>query len=261
MSDDLAPTLRAASESVACKSRWRVRQLAWVPLFIIVLLQGCAATSPARDEPGSAEGDSTVTLIVVRRGWHIDVGFSTAQLHPPLDAIGASFASSQYLLFGFGDKHYLVAKHKSFPQMLGALWPGEAMMLVTSLDISPEEAFDSSETGHEEEVARIRISAKQARAAQEFIWGSFVRRASEPTVYADGPYPGSAFYLSAYRYSVVHTCNTWAAEVLQAAGLPVHTTGVMFAGQLWSQVHRIDTAQHRQISAREAPGAVLALQH
>jgi hypothetical protein len=185
------------------------------------------------------------------------VGFSARQISAPLGEIGASLAPSQYLLFGFGDKHYLVAQHKSFPQMLGALWPGEAMMLVTSLNVAPEEAFDSKD----EEVIRLALSATQAQAAQSFIWNSFFRADADPTLYASGPYAGSAFFLSAYHYSAFHTCNTWAAEVLQAAGLPVHPTGVMFAGQLWSQVRHIDVARQRQSSANVPRYSTFALQH
>jgi hypothetical protein len=265
MSDDLARSLRvgiagttrgAVRVTAGAKGRC-ARPLACLPLLILLLLQGCVATLPL--QRAAVVADSSATLIVVRRGWHIDVGFSTVQVQAPLDAISASFAGAQYLLFGFGDKHYLVAKHKSFPQMLGALWPGEAMMLVTSLAVAPEQAFGAQEAIRDEEVARIPISAAQARAAQAFIWESFFRQGGAPGIYADGPYPGSAFYLSAYRYSVFHTCNTWAAEVLQAAGLPVHTAGVMFAGQLWSQVRRVNAARHGLISAQTPHEAPLAL--
>ena len=51
-----------------------------------------------------------------------------------------------------------------------------------------------------------------------------------------GPYEGSAYLRASERYSALHTCNTWAAELLQASGLPVHSHGVLFAGQLWRQV-------------------------
>jgi hypothetical protein len=226
-------------------------------LALALLLQSCAAT---RSEPRmrSDEAAANRTLIVVRRGWHIDVGFGHSQVKAPLDSIAASFSGSQYVLFGFGDKHYLVAKHKSFPQMLGALWPGEAIMLVTSLRESPEEAFSAPADAHDEAVVRIQVSAASAQAAQDFIWKSFFSEGSEPTVYAAGPYPESAFYLSSFRYSAFHTCNTWAAEVLRAAGLPIHSEGVLFAGQLWSQVRRIAAAQRRQISARMSQEATFA---
>lgn len=261
MYEDLARTLRASAAGSASspgtrkgKSQLALRRVvAGLPVLAFLLLQGCSALPP----PKSADADRAhSTLVVVRRGWHIDVGFAAAEVGAPLDAIGSFFAGNHYLLFGFGDKHYLVAKRQSFPQMLGALWPGEGMMLVTALEISPEEAF-----GGAEEVIRLAVSVREADAAQEFIWNSFLRPGTAPTVYASGPYPGSAFFLSADHYSAFHTCNTWAAEVLQAAGLPVRKSGVMFAGQLWSQVRRIDAAQHGQVSAHATRASAFALRH
>jgi|ERR1700733_2187755 hypothetical protein len=253
---DLARIFRARNEGNAFGLASLVRKhqrVPCLPILILLLLHGCAATPPSR-HVGPSGANST--LIVVRRGWHIDVGFGTAQISSPLNALDVPFPGSQYLLFGFGDKHYLVAKHKSFPQLLGALWPGEAMMLVTSLSVSPEEAF-----GGDEQVIRLALSATQAQAAQDFIWNSFIREDAAPTLYASGPYAGSAFFLSSYHYSAVHTCNTWAAEVLQAAGLPVHPAGVMFAGQLWSQVRNIEAARQVQTSAHATHNPTFALVH
>jgi Protein of unknown function (DUF2459) len=63
-----------------------------------------------------------------------------------------------------------------------------------------------------------------------------------PGTYAPGPYPGSGYFNAVPRYSAFHTCNTWAAEALKAAGLPVRSRGVALAGQLWRQSRRLDAA-------------------
>ena len=51
--------------------------------------------------------------------------------------------------------------------------------------------------------------------------------------------PEVCFLTRTDHYSAVHTCNTWAAETLRAGGLPVHAAGVIFAGQLWTQMSRL----------------------
>jgi hypothetical protein len=61
----------------------------------------------------------------------------------------------------------------------------------------------------------------------------------------------SLFFAAAPKYSAVHTCNTWAAEALRAAGLPIHSRGVVFASQLWSQIRRIEGTMAAN-SARDA---------
>jgi len=47
-----------------------------------------------------------------------------------------------------------------------------------------------------------------------------------------GPYPGSLFLPASRDYSALYTCNTWTAEGLAAAGLPVAPAGILFAAQV-----------------------------
>jgi Protein of unknown function (DUF2459) len=224
----------------------------WFALLpLLLLLQACSGM-PQRPASAADRAGPPKIIYVARRGWHIDVGFATSDIEPPLASTARYFPSSGYLFFGFGDKHYLVAKHKYFPGALAALWPGAGMLLATSLVATPEQAFGN------EHVVRLTVSAAQLRAAQAFVWKSLLQESGAPALYGDGPYAGSLFFGSASTYSAVYTCNTWAAEVLQAAGLPVHRVGIVFATQLWSQVRRIDTASHPRISARLAPVAASA---
>jgi len=51
----------------------------------------------------------------------------------------------------------------------------------------------------------------------------------------------SAYYESIQHYSALHTCNTWAAEALQSANLPVSSSGVEFSSQLWQQVRKLQS--------------------
>jgi len=188
---------------------------------------------------GAPAAQDTGTTYVVRRGWHIDVGFAVADLEPPLEPIAARFPGARYLFFGFGDRRYLLAKHRNAPVLLAALWPGSGMLLVTALVSSPDEAFGSAHVIALPE-ARVRV-----RDMQRFIRGSIAGDDS-PIPYGPGPYEGSLYFTAVARYSAVHTCNTWAAETLQAGRLPIHSAGVVFAGQVWSQVRRLD---HRPAEA------------
>jgi hypothetical protein len=221
------------------------------PVLALLLLQACSGMPQPQPDDGTVRAGPPRIIYVARRSWHIDVGFSTADLEPPLASVAADFPSSRYLFFGFGDRHYLVAKHKNFPGLLAALWPSAAVVLTTGFGALPEEAFG---TGR---VIRLSVTPAQMRAAQRFMRGSILEDNGAPVIYAMGGSEGSLFFGSVPKYSAVHTCNTWAAEVLQAAGLPVHSVGVVFAAQLWSQVRRIDEAA-APISARDAPFAALA---
>jgi hypothetical protein len=209
-------------------------------------------------------------IYLVRRGWHIEVGFDVAELQPPLNSLVTQFPGARYLFFGFGDQHYLLAKHHNGPVLLGALWPGRAMLLVTGLSSPPQQAFGA------DQVAVLAVAAEQTRRAQAFIWQSLDTRsldrqssealasngperssnsADQLKPYQRGPYEGSLYFSATPTYSAFHTCNTWAAEVLHAATLPVHSGGVVFAGQLWRQVRRLERRLSAEPPRASLPGA------
>jgi len=205
----------------------------YIALALALPLQGCMAVRPASSLPSSAE--PTAVMYVVRRSWHIDIGFATSDLAPPLSSLAHGFAGAHFLLFGFGDRRYLQSKSKRLPNMLGALWPGPGLLLMTALAGTPAQAFG------ERHVIALRVNARQLHAAQAAIWASLALRGGAALSEGPGPYEGSAYWRANQSYSALHTCNTWAAEILRAAGLPVRTTGVVFAGQLWEQTRRINS--------------------
>ncbi len=200
---------------------------AWL-LLGIASLAGCTTLPPAVPGASSVGIGAPIAVYVARREWHIDVGFAAADLDPALLPVKTRFATAKYLFFGFGDRRYLLTKSKNAPLLLGALWPGPALLLVTAIDGIPTVAFGQSH------VIRIELSAVQGHAMQAFIRASM--EGSDLTPLAPGPYAESAFYAATQQYSALHTCNTWAAEALRSADQPIRASGVIFAGQLWHQV-------------------------
>jgi Protein of unknown function (DUF2459) len=197
-----------------------------VQILVLILALGWAATQCA-----------AATVYVARRGWHIDVGMEVADLTPPLASAALKLPAARYMFFGFGDRHYLLAKTHSAPVLLASIWPGAGLMLATGLTASPDQGFGASH------VIALNVSAAQMLALQSFIWRSLETRDGELIAHEPGPYDDSVYFLAGPKYSGLHTCNTWGAEALRSAGLPVHTKGVIFAGQLWSQVRRLERAQ------------------
>jgi hypothetical protein len=188
---------------------------------------------PAQASAGTDSARSAI-IYVVRRGWHIDIGFAAAALQPPLESLASEFPGVQYLFFGFGDQRYLLAQDRNAAVLLAALWPGRGMILATALTSPPQESFGVAD------VIALPVTARQARDAQTFIWQSL----DDPLKsYASGAYDGSLYFTATPKYSALHTCNTWAAESLAAAALPIQSVGVVFAGQLWIQVRRLEKEQ------------------
>jgi hypothetical protein len=198
-----------------------------------VALSACGMIrEPARERVESAPAASRV-LYIVRRGWHVDIGFRVAEIGPRLGPFAEGFPGASYLLFGFGDRHYLLARKRGVRETLGALWPGDGLVLLTALKSAPGDAFPAGK------VIALRVTPAQERDAERFVRRSIVADETEPRAYAPGPYDGSLFFLATKRYSALYTCNTWVADALAAAGLPVHGPRVLLAGELWAQVRRL----------------------
>jgi Protein of unknown function (DUF2459) len=207
---------------------------ALVPLAAIVIAAALAACGsmvrPAPDLPDV--GRASAVIYLVRRGWHVDVGFAAPDLTPDLAAIGTNLPGARFLIFGFGDRRYLLAKHKRLDGLLAVLRPGPGLILASGLRTRLQTAFGAAN------VIAIPVTAPQANAAQLFVRRSLSDEARNARPYAAGPYEGSVYFEAVARYSASHTCNTWAAETLQSAGLPIRSRGTVFAGQLWRQAQR-----------------------
>jgi hypothetical protein len=219
----------------------------------MALLVACS-TAPPRVVPQHSVGasSSSAVIYVIKRKWHVDIGFAALDVQPPLAALRAEFPGPQFLLFGFGDRHYLLDEDRGLRGALAALWPGPGLILVTGLPTTLQAAFG------EDNVIEIPVTTAQLRTVQDFVWRSLSREdsVSEHGAIAPlraGPYEGSFYYSSSQAYSAFHTCNTWAAEALQAAGLPVHSFGVELSGQLWIQARRLGQRQDAGPTGSYAP--------
>lgn len=186
---------------------------------------------------GAANADDGSTIYVARRGWHIDIGLSVAELGPRLNVIGTDLPDAHTLFFGFADRHYLMAKHRNAPVLLGALWPGDGIILVTGIAGGNDAAFGA------DHLVTLAADSQQMAALRSFIWRALLTQNETLDIYQNGPYEDSVYFLAAAKYSAFHTCNTWGAEALRAAGFHVHSKGVIFAGQLWAQARKLQRQQ------------------
>jgi hypothetical protein len=186
---------------------------------------GCSTVSTPPRAPQAA------ISFVIDRGWHTDIGIGVEDMHGPLTTFEQTFPGVRYLVFGFGDRAYLLARHRMLLDTVGALFPGPGAILVTALRAPPADAFGA------EHVVPLPLSRAQLDRLTGFIWDDLQKDPRGlPLMIADGPYPGSLFYASSATYDLAYTCNTWTADALHVAGLPISSDGVVFASQLMRRV-------------------------
>jgi len=214
----------------------RTESLRW--LCCALLLASLSACSAVPVETGTTAATNAPAALpsvyVLRRGRHTDLVLPVAELDEHLSTLTADFAAPRYLVFGFGDRQYMLATHKNAWHALLAPFPGAGVMLVTGLRETPQQAYGA------DHLAALSLSAPQLRELQRFVWDSLEQDppgAVRP--YLPGQLPGNVYYASTYTYWGFYTCNTWTAEALKKAGLPVHSGGVLFAGQVWEQLPKL----------------------
>jgi hypothetical protein len=136
--------------------------------------------------------------------------------------VAGLFPDAAWMVFGFGDRDYVLAESPGLGTSLAALWPGPGAILVTGLRVAPDAGFGAGAS------IPLRLPPGGMAGVAGFITASL----ATPEPLRPGPYPGSLFLPASRFYSAFYTCNTWTAEGLAAAGLPVEPAGILFAAQV-----------------------------
>jgi uncharacterized protein (TIGR02117 family) len=203
-----------------------------IALLLIGLFAGCAAVPPGPVPTGES------TIYVVGRGWHTDIGLPVDEVSLPLASLERDFPGVRFMVFGFGERQYYMARATGSGEMLTALFPSKSAILMTALRASPTEAFA------DERVVILHLPQSGVDTIAVRIWQALEQNADGSAVrLGAGPYPGSMFYAANETYDAFDTCNTWTARLLRDAGFPVNPSGVLFADQVMRQVTEIAARQ------------------
>lgn len=200
-------------------------------------LGGCVSAPQTPEVPVAGNA----VIYVVGRGWHTDIGLPVDEVDGPLADLERDFPGVRFMVFGFGERNYLMTHGNGSGEMLTALFPSKSAILMTALRAPPTEAFS------DEQVVTLRLTPEAVDRLAERIWQTLEKTPDGAALrLADGPYPGSVFYASGETYDAFHTCNTWTALLLRDAGLPVNPRGVLFVGHVMRQAGAIAAVQAGQ---------------
>lgn len=197
-------------------------------------------TIPACTNWSNATVPSAVTTIsVVARDWHTDVCVDTRDTDAQLMRVAKGYDGSRYLCFGFGDRHYLLSRERGPLTLLSALLPGnDGVILLTILRDTPAAAFGG------DNVVQLDVDARGIERLRAFLNHAIqIDDSGEPVGLGDGPYPGGLYFGATARYYGFYTCNTWTADALREAGIPIQGP-VLFAEGVMRQVRDLAAARH-----------------
>ncbi|MGH7002280.1 MAG: DUF2459 domain-containing protein, partial [Stellaceae bacterium] len=104
-----------------------------VALILIAAAQGLAgcATAPAEVvQPYCGAAPKLQTLYVIAGGWHTEISIPVDVLSQPLAALPEISPDVRYVVFGWGQRDYYMARNPGFGDLLAASVPGPSVVLV-----------------------------------------------------------------------------------------------------------------------------------
>ena len=176
----------------------------------------------------------TYTVLVTSNGWHTDIAIARADI--PADRIpeAADFPDAAYLHFGWGDAEFYQSRDPGLGTAVGAAFPGPAVVHLAGLARRPSETF--------RDITEIELTLDTGQFAKlaTHLHDSFARDgAARATSSGPGVYAFSRFYPATGEFHLFNTCNTWTANALAGAGLPVDAAGVRLADDLMQQLRAL----------------------
>ncbi len=211
-------------------------------MLVCIVWLGCSS-GPTVRHAGSVAHNDLIYLIV--GGWHTELAIGSQLISGPLATLKSGFPNAKYFVFGWGARDYYMAQNPGIKELLQAVAPGPAVMLVIPLEVSPEIFAGAVET------FILPISQDGAQRLSEFLWNDLGKdQEGTPRRIGPGPFPQSTFYASSKTYDFTHTCNTWTAAALRVAGLPVSEAGVIFSGQVLDQVRPLAEVMPQPVQNR-----------
>lgn len=194
-----------------------------------------------------APGEAGVPVYLLDNGFHTDLVAPRAALTAtpgPLSDAVATLDPGEWVLIGWGDAKFYVDQSpiaSRLPDGARAFfWPGNASVLMLRPEVlAPEQAFLPQGR------RLIRLSPAGFAAMRGRIEASLDLSRGAPYVAATRPGDPVRFFASREPFSILHLCNHWAGEVLNAAGLPIRPVQTLLSSEVGATVDRakLDSAR------------------
>jgi uncharacterized protein (TIGR02117 family) len=199
--------------------------------FVIVFLT-FACSNPTAEVHFRGEEKLVRTVFIVHDAWHAAIVIKKGDIPAVVLPELRDFPSAEYLEFSWGDRDYFPAPDSGLGVALkAAFWSSGSILHVVGFKDAVQNAYPSAE------IIEIPLSEEGFQRLVKFISDTFSRpRPPAPAEARPGLFSNSRFYAAKGKFSLFRTCNTWVAEALSAAGLPIRPSHVITAGNLSDQL-------------------------
>ncbi len=204
-----------------------------IQVISLWLLAGC---SVVRAQWSCLVGQSPcASVFIVHDTWHAAIVLRTSDISAiSIDALPelADFPDASFIEFSWGDKDYFPDPDSGvWAALRAAFWSGGSVLHLVRLNDEPARFYLGAK------ITELRLSANSYQQMIRFISQSFARPATnQPAQASAGLFAYSRFYPATGKFSVLRSCNTWVAEALASAGVPIAPERVFTAGNLATQL-------------------------
>jgi uncharacterized protein (TIGR02117 family) len=203
---------------------------------VLICLFVINSATAAADWACPAEGPSCKLVLVAHDSWHAGIVLRKADI--PIESVPeiVDFPDAEFIEFSWGDKDYFPNPDAGvFTAIKAAFWSSGSVLHVVGFSGSPKSFFRTGE------LVELRLTANAHGRLLEYISHTFSRPSPRDRTEASaGLFSYSRFYPATHKFSLSKTCNTWVAEALKSAGLPVSPGDVMTANSLATQLAAIE---------------------
>ena len=225
MSDDFARALEAMP---------LVRKLLLLGLIALLSCHSRGTANPqVVSEWACASNESTCkSVAIVDNSWHAAIVLRKSDLADKTMPELADYPTAQFIEFSWGDQDYFPDPASGiFGAIKAALWSSGSVIHLVGFADSVENFYRGAT------ITELRMNVFAYGRMVDYINETFARdKSSGRAAAAPGLFPYSRFYPASRSFNLLHTCNTWVAEALEAAGLPVSSVFVITAGNLQNQL-------------------------
>jgi uncharacterized protein (TIGR02117 family) len=184
----------------------------------------------------SASEASCKTIFIVHNAWHASIVVDRQDVGAAVFPELSDFPDAKFLEFSWGDQDYFPDPNSGiWAALRAAFWSGGSVLHIVGFSQNVVQFYSAAE------IFTLRLSPLALQQLIRHISQTISRdNPNHRATAAPGLFAYSRFYRANGKFTFFRTCNTWVAEALEAAGIPVFPESVVTAGSLASQLAELE---------------------
>ena len=225
--------------------------------LLLAALIGAVAALLTWTKPGDATptgAPDTLVVQVLDNGFHTDMAVPRAALvrrGGPLARAVAGLAPGDWILIGWGDARFYVDRSPIADRLPdGArafLRPGNpSVVMLDPVTADPRLSYG-------EDSAALTLTQAQFDRLAARVEASLDLSNGAPHIATARPGDDARFFASRETFSILHLCNHWTADVLNAGGVPVRPVQSITSAEVMRSVRAAATIEERERKLDRSP--------